>query len=467
MVREVLQAGLEVEMVEHLGYEAYDSAGRGSGNSRNGTYAKTVKTDVGPVDLRVPRDREGTFEPLTVPKHVRRLEGFGANVISLYAKGLTTGEIQAHLAEIYDTQISRETISKITDEILDDMVAWQSRPLDRVYPVLLIDALVIKVRDSQVANRPVYVAIGVNMDGERDVLGLWLGPAGGEGAKQWMSMLSELKNRGIADALIVCCDGLKGLPEAIKVTWPDATVQTLCRASRAKQSALRFKAPLGAGHARSEGDLHRPDGEGRRDTLRGVLEGMEAALPCDDRQLGARVGGFHPVLGVSPRVAQDRLHHERDRVAQRALPQGCAPPRALPKRPSRTESSLPRRDSQTHQPREPHRTHQRLEAHPQHPNHPLRRQTRHQLKPNQVTTTIYTNDLTDPQSPSELAGWFSTFGGSIGRGALSAGGWGSFGQNACGQGIWQAGLGWTPNVGFPVPASFYGGPSYSFVYESY
>jgi transposase-like protein len=226
MVREVLQAGLEVEMVEHLGYEAYDPAGRGSGNSRNGAYPKTVRTDVGPVTLSVPRDREGTFEPVTVPKHVRRLEGFGANVISLYAKGLTTGEIQAHLAEIYDTQISRETISKITDQILDDMLAWQSRPLDRVYPVLLIDALVIKVRDSQVANRPVYVAIGVNMDGERDVLGLWLGPTGGEGAKQWMNMLSELKNRGIADALIVCCDGLKGLPDAIKVTWPDATVQT-------------------------------------------------------------------------------------------------------------------------------------------------------------------------------------------------------------------------------------------------
>jgi putative transposase len=156
MVREVLQAGLDVEMVEHLGYEHYDPAGRGSGNSRNGAYPKTVKTDVGPVRLSVPRDREGTFEPVTVPKHVRRLEGLGANVISLYAKGLTTGEIQAHLAEIYDTQISRETISKITDQILEDMVAWQARPLDRVYPVLLIDALVIKVRDSQVANRPVY-----------------------------------------------------------------------------------------------------------------------------------------------------------------------------------------------------------------------------------------------------------------------------------------------------------------------
>ena len=226
MVREVLQAGLDVEMTEHLGYEHYEPAGRNSGNSRNGSYPKTVKTDVGPVELQVPRDREGTFEPVTVPKHVRRLEGLGANVLSLYAKGLTTGEIQAHLAEIYDTEISRETISKITDAVLPDMVAWQSRPLDRVYPVLLIDAIVVKVRGSQVANRPVYVAIGVNLEGERDVLGMWLGPSGGEGAKQWMTMLTELRNRGLADALIVCCDGLKGLPDAIRVTWPEATVQT-------------------------------------------------------------------------------------------------------------------------------------------------------------------------------------------------------------------------------------------------
>ena len=226
MVREVLQAGLDVEMTEHLGYDRYEPQGRNTGNSRNGVYPKTVSTDVGPVELQMPRDRQGTFEPVTVPKHVRRLEGLGANVISLYAKGLTTGEIQAHLAEIYDTEVSRETISKITDQVLPDMLAWQSRPLDRVYPVLLIDAIVIKVRDSQVANRPVYVAIGVNLEGERDVLGLWLGPTGGEGAKQWMTMLTELRNRGIHDALIVCCDGLKGLPDAIRVTWPQATVQT-------------------------------------------------------------------------------------------------------------------------------------------------------------------------------------------------------------------------------------------------
>jgi transposase-like protein len=226
MVRHVLQTGLEVELTEHLGYEPYDSIGHGSGNSRNGSYPKTVTTDIGEVELRMPRDRNGTFEPATIPKHQRRLDGLTGNVISLYSKGLTTGDIQAHLFEIYDTDISRETISKITDTIVEEMLAWQNRPLDPLYPVLLIDAIMIKVRDSQVANRPVYVAIGVNLDGDRDVLGLWLGPTGGEGAKQWMTMLTDLRNRGIADALIVCCDGLKGLPDAIRVIWPDATVQT-------------------------------------------------------------------------------------------------------------------------------------------------------------------------------------------------------------------------------------------------
>jgi putative transposase len=226
MIRQVLQTGLEVELADHLGYEPHDPAGRGSGNSRNGSSAKTVTTDIGDVELRVPRDRNSTFDPQTVPKHQRRLDGLAGNVISLYAKSMTTGDIQAHLFEIYGTEISRETISKITDRIVDEMLSWQHRPLDRIYPVLLIDAIVIKVRDSQVANRPVYVAIGVNMDGERDVLGLWLGPTGGEGAKQWMSMLTELRNRGVADVLIACCDGLKGLPDAIRATWPEVTVQT-------------------------------------------------------------------------------------------------------------------------------------------------------------------------------------------------------------------------------------------------
>ena len=226
LFNQVLQIALDTEMASHLGYEHSDPSGRGSGNSRNGSYPKTVSTEIGDVELRIPRDRNGTFEPATVPKYTRRLDGLAGNVISLYAKGLTTGEIQSHLFEMYDTDVSRDTISKITDAVVEDLVAWQNRPLDKIYPVLLIDAIVIKVRDAQVANRPVYVAIGVNLDGERDVLGLWLGPSGGEGAKQWMTMLTELKNRGVADALIVCCDGLKGLPDAIRVTWPQATVQT-------------------------------------------------------------------------------------------------------------------------------------------------------------------------------------------------------------------------------------------------
>jgi putative transposase len=226
LIRQVLQTGLEVEMADHLGYEHSDPSGRNSGNSRNGSYPKTIATEIGEVDLRIPRDRNGTFEPASVPKYSRRLDGLAGNVISLYAKGLTTGEIQSHLLEMYDTDVSRDTISKITDAVVEDLVAWQNRPLDKIYPVLLIDAIVVKVRDAQVANRPVYVAIGVNLDGERDVLGLWLGPTGGEGAKQWMTMLTELRNRGVADALIVCCDGLKGLPDAIRVTWPQATVQT-------------------------------------------------------------------------------------------------------------------------------------------------------------------------------------------------------------------------------------------------
>jgi putative transposase len=206
MVRQVLQTGLNVELAEHLGYEHYALEGRGSGNNRNGSYPKTVTTEIGKVQIDMPRDRLGTFEPATIPKHQRRLDGLSGNIISLYAKGMTTGDIQAHLGEIYGTDVSRETISKITDQILDDMNTWQHRPLDSVYAVVLIDCIVVKIRGSQVANRPVYVAIGVNMDGERDVLGMWVGPSGGEGAKQWATMLTELRNRGLADALIVCCD---------------------------------------------------------------------------------------------------------------------------------------------------------------------------------------------------------------------------------------------------------------------
>jgi putative transposase len=227
LVQRVLQTGLNVELTEHLGYEPHAVEGRGTGNSRNGSYPKTVSTDVGKVTIDVPRDRNATFDPVTVPKGQRRLDGLNANVISLYAKGMTTGDIQAHLSQIYGTDISRDTISRITDAIVEDMTGWVNRPLDRVYPVILIDAIVVKIRDGQVANRPIYVAMGINLDGERDVLGMWVGPTGGEGAKFWLTALTELRNRGVGDVFIVACDGLKGLPESIRATWPLAQVQ-LC-----------------------------------------------------------------------------------------------------------------------------------------------------------------------------------------------------------------------------------------------
>lgn len=225
LTRQVLETALGAELDEHLGHERGERSE--SGNVRNGSSAKTVRTDIGEVRISVPRDRAGTFAPTVVPKHSRRLAGFDDAVLSLYAKGMTTGDIANHLADIYGTEVSRDLVSRVTDAIIEDMQQWQSRPLDSCYPVVLIDAIVLKIRDGQVRNRPVYVAMGISVDGERDVLGLWAGPAGGgEGAKQWMTMLTELRNRGVADVCIVCCDGLKGLPDAISATWPLATVQT-------------------------------------------------------------------------------------------------------------------------------------------------------------------------------------------------------------------------------------------------
>jgi putative transposase len=227
LTKVVLESALDGEMDAHLGYGKHDPAGNGSGNSRNGRRAKTVLTGAGPVEIEVPRDRASSFEPVIVAKRRRRLGGIDDMVISLVAKGLTTGEVQAHLAEIYGAQVSRETISTITDRVLDGLAEWQARPLDPVYAVLFLDAIHVKIRDGQVANRPIYVALGVTADGERDILGLWAGEHGdGEGAKYWLRVLTEIRNRGTADVLMVVCDGLKGFPDAIAQVWPQAITQT-------------------------------------------------------------------------------------------------------------------------------------------------------------------------------------------------------------------------------------------------
>jgi putative transposase len=225
LTKTVLETALEAELDDHLGYPKHAVEGNNTGNSRNGSRSKTVLTDVGPVEIEVPRDREGSFDPQIVKKRQRRLVGVDEMVISLAAKGLTTGEISAHLADVYGAEVSRDTIARITDRVLEELAAWQSRPLDPVYPVVFIDAIHVKIRDGKVANRPIYTVVGVTVDGERDILGLWVGD-GSEGAKYWHQVLSEILNRGTADVLIVVCDGLKGLPEAIGDVWPRAIVQT-------------------------------------------------------------------------------------------------------------------------------------------------------------------------------------------------------------------------------------------------
>ena len=226
LTKTVIETALSEEMTEHLGYEKHDPAGAGTGNIRNGTRGKSVLTEAsGQVEIEVPRDRAGTFEPQIVRKRQRRLNGVDEIVLSLYAKGLTTGEISAHFAEIYGASVSRETISRITDKVIEEMNEWAVRPLDEIYAAVFIDAIVVKVRDGQVANRPIYAAIGVTLEGEKDILGLWAG-SGGEGAKFWMSVLTDLRNRGVRDVFFLVCDGLKGLPEVVGNVWPQTIVQT-------------------------------------------------------------------------------------------------------------------------------------------------------------------------------------------------------------------------------------------------
>jgi transposase-like protein len=227
LTKRIIESAAEGEMDVHLGYAKHDPAGRDGGNSRNGARAKTVLTDIGPVEVTIPRDRDATFEPQIVGKRQRRLSGLDGLVISLSAKGLTHGEICAHLAEVYGATVSKQTISTITDRVIEGMSDWQNRPLDPVYPVVFIDAINVKIREGNVANRPIYVALGVTVDGTRDVLGLWAGEHGdGEGSKFWLRVLSEIKNRGTQDICIVVCDGLKGLPAAIETVWPQAITQT-------------------------------------------------------------------------------------------------------------------------------------------------------------------------------------------------------------------------------------------------
>ncbi|GCA97471.1 hypothetical protein NCCNTM_11060 [Mycolicibacterium sp. NCC-Tsukiji] len=225
LTKAVLERSLQTEMTHHLGYESGDPVGRGSGNSRNGATSKTVNTVNGPVEITVPRDRNGSFEPVIVPKKTRRLGNINSVVLSLYSRGMTTRDIEAHLEEVYGAAVSRELISNITEVVVDEIKAWQSRPLDEVYPILYIDGLRLRIKDNGVVTTKVaYLAIGVDLDGRKHALGVWIQDS--EGAKFWQKVVIDLRNRGVRDILIACCDGLTGLPDAIRSIYPETVVQT-------------------------------------------------------------------------------------------------------------------------------------------------------------------------------------------------------------------------------------------------
>lgn len=225
LTKALVERAMNAELTHHLGYEKHDPSGRGSGNSRNGTSRKKLKGDFGEAEIEVPRDREGTFTPQIVAPHQRRFTGFDDKILSMYARGMTTREIQGHLEEIYGVEVSPSLISSVTDAVVEEVKEWQSRPLEPLYPILFLDALMVKMRhEGRVENRAVYVAVGIDLEGRKDVLGLWT--SANEGAKFWLQVLTELRNRGVKDVFIACVDGLKGFPQAIETMFPQAQVQT-------------------------------------------------------------------------------------------------------------------------------------------------------------------------------------------------------------------------------------------------
>ena len=279
ITKAVLERALEAEMSEHLGYEAGDPAGRGTGNSRNGKTSKTVATTNGSIDMRTPRDRNSTFEPRIVPKHARRVGNIEDMILSLYSRGMTTRDIEAHLLEIYGINASRELISNVTEVVVDEIKAWQSRPLDEVYPIVYVDGIRIRVKDAGVVTTKVaYLAIGVDVEGRKHALGCWIQDT--EGAKFWAKVLTDLRNRGVADILIACCDGLTGLPDAIRSIFPDTIVQTCV--VHVIRNAMRFV---------SYNDRKKIAAVMRTIYTAPTVEGAELALAEFDKQWGAKYPG--------------------------------------------------------------------------------------------------------------------------------------------------------------------------------
>ena len=336
----LLERALGAELTHHLGYGKGDPAGRGTGNNRNGSYAKTVLTEDGSVEIAVPRDRNGTFEPQIVAKGETRLDGFDDKIISLYARGMTVREIQGHLRELYAVDVSPDLISRVTDAVLDEVREWQNRPLDTVYPVVFFDALRVKIRDeSVVRNKAVYLALALDCEGHKHVLGLWIEQS--EGAKFWLRVMNELKNRGVEDILFAVVDGLKGFPDAITATFPRTTVQTcivhLIRNSLSFVSWQDRKQLLPALRA-----IYRAE----------TAEVAEPRLADFEAEWGKKYPAIapawrralergHPVLRLSAGDPEDDLHHQRHRESASRPAQDHQDPGRIPVRRSRHQITLP------------------------------------------------------------------------------------------------------------------------------
>jgi transposase-like protein len=334
-----LERGLDAELSDHVGYDRGDPAAAEFPSSRNGTFPKTIATEIGDVELAVPRDRNGTFTPMLVPEGVRRLDGLDAMIVSLFAGGMTIRGIAHHLASMIGTELSPETISKITDAVCDEVLAWQQRPLEALYPVMYLDAIIVKVRDGgHVRNKAAHIAVGVDVDGIKHVLGIWVQAT--EGAKFWASVCAELANRGVRDVLIVCCDGLTGFPEAVAATWPEATVQTcVVHLIRAAMRFVNYK------DRKAVAAALKPIYQAANDDA--ALDELEAfaasplgsKYPSTIKAFRDAWERFVPFLAFPPARAR-HLHHERDRVAELPAPQGHQEPRALPQRPRRGEVAV-------------------------------------------------------------------------------------------------------------------------------
>src|SRR5215813_1711788 len=392
LTKMVVEGALEGELDDHLGYGKHDPAGRDGGNSRNGRRAKTVLTDTGPVEISMPRDRDASFEPKIVAKRQRRLTGVEEIVISLSAKGLTHGEISAHLAEVYGAEVSKQTISTITDRVMEGMADWQSRPLDPVYAVIFIDAINVKIREGQVANRPIYLALGVTVDGERDVLGLWAGEHGdGEGGQVLAAgpdRDQEPRHPGCVHA------GLRRAERPARrgqQCLGEDDRADMHRPSSAEFIQVRVEKGLGADRERPEARVHRRVRIRGAGPVRRILRQVGEALPGYHPALGERVGGIRAVPAVRPGNQDCHLHDQRDRVDQRPAAPRRQRPRPLPDRAGGPEVPVPGDHEPGPDRPRPQAVDQPVEGRPERLRHDLRRPPQ---RGTQVTTEEEVTPLT-------------------------------------------------------------------------